>query len=299
MFVHSSKIKCTTKWFFGFLMWLCQVWVWFEIENSPWKQIIGHTSGSCTVSVLTWLNARFRQNSQLYIHTSGLKINKISALNPCCVHILFKPPEEPGEQRVIVSQVGKWTLVTWKKQQQWSLLGDAGIFGKVGIFYFWDTPGELMTWYQWSRLMLWSLQGPGASWASDCGLLLALAVTNSSPLFYRLGNNKQKRIYLKDWNKCCPLGLLQYKVTLTPSGFTTFVTVTDWKNDRVLGRFGVWPAGGVRIWSRPPEETAESRSEKRVIKNKVDKHTNNQKVTYLRPPCAPRLDSVVLFSKCH
>ncbi len=51
-------------------------------------------------------------------------------------------------------------------------------------------------------------------------------------------------------------------IPLTPSGCTTLVTVTDWKNDRVLGWFGDWPVGGVRIWSRPLEDTAESRSKK-------------------------------------
>lgn len=49
--------------------------------------------------------------------------------------------------------------------------------------------------------------------------------------------------------------------SLTPSGFTSLVTVTDWKNDLVFGRFGVWPADGANTSSRPPEDTAESRSE--------------------------------------
>ena len=49
-------------------------------------------------------------------------------------------------------------------------------------------------------------------------------------------------------------------VPLTPSGFTTLVTVTDWKKDLILGWPGGWAGGGVRIWSRPPDDTAESRS---------------------------------------
>lgn len=71
---------------------------------------------------------------------------------------------------------------------------------------------------------------------------------NSTQTFITISNNLTKN----------------YLLLLTPSGFTTLVTVTDWKKDRLLGWFGVWPAGGAKIWSRPPEDTAESRSEKCV-----------------------------------
>lgn len=58
------------------------------------------------------------------------------------------------------------------------------------------------------------------------------------------------------------------------------MTVTDWKNDRLLGWFGAWPAGGVRIWSRPPEDTAESRSGKDG-NQEINWHTGEKKSTSL------------------
>lgn len=47
--------------------------------------------------------------------------------------------------------------------------------------------------------------------------------------------------------------------SLTPSGLTTLVTVTDWKKDRIFGCEGA----GFKIWSSPPDDTWESRSGKK------------------------------------
>lgn len=154
-------------------------------------------------------------------------------------------------------------------------------------------------WTSWNILFLWHfrlVRWPGTSgpaWCSGPSRLLGpperVIVVSSLPWLSRTvrfsstvwGTRKKNPKPIKDllrplshygllkhWNKHCPLWLSQNTVSLTPSGFTTFVTVTDWKNDRVPGWFGIWPAGGVRIWSRPPEETAESRSEKKKYREK-------------------------------
>lgn len=47
-----------------------------------------------------------------------------------------------------------------------------------------------LTWYDRSSLMVWSLQVTRTSWAGHCGLFIALAVSNCSPLLYSLTDIK-------------------------------------------------------------------------------------------------------------
>lgn len=125
--------------------------------------------------------------------------------------------------------------------------------------------GHEPTWSDRSTTWGRSLRAPSTSGTRHCGLLVAVAISNRAPLLYSLntqGTTKiNHRTSLSSYTQI--LRTLTDELRLTPSGFTTLVTVTDWKKERVLGCTGGWAEGGLRIWSRPPEDTAESRSEQR------------------------------------
>lgn len=170
------------------------------------------------------LNLKYTQPNKKIVHTHS--------------YILFKASKQLGEQQVIVSHVGKCLFLICntkrrKEQACWTK--------------HWNQSGDCC-------------HTASTSCHGDGGLLFAPAVSDRSPFFNALTQKRQSSATIPQ--KFCTRE--NYLLQLTPSGFNTLVTVTDWKKERALGRSGVWPTGGAIIWSRPPEDTAESRSKKCV-----------------------------------
>lgn len=75
----------------------------------------------------------------------------------------------------------------------------------------------------------------------DGGLLFAPAVSHRPPFLDALKQQHQSSAMFPQKLRS---GIF---LPLTPSGFNTLVTVTDWKKERAAGCSAVWPAGGAII----------------------------------------------------
>lgn len=125
------------------------------------------------------------------------------------LYMLFKPSKELGEQRVIIPHVRIWMLTTCNKNK--NELDQATTLVKIPVLLSADslkTPTMYrLTWYDRSSLTVWSLQATRTSWAGHCGLFIALAVSNCSPLLYSLSDRQtehntkwKKKITTEDTN---------------------------------------------------------------------------------------------------